>query len=210
MTAGSLFSNGQKVLINPPRSIKICKVGYTQSMNYRIYVDTEYCYPDMKRTDPRPTSKDKRQIVQVAAILYDAENGQELASFDKLALPLENESITPFFEELTGICKEDIQRKGRYFPEVLQAFVDFCKDHPVWTFHKDQEVFEQNCSYYGIPSPFLENFTRVKPLLKSWGIDPNAYSSGTLYKAAGLEMQGHAHNALHDVRSMAAAVKDLE
>jgi hypothetical protein len=42
-------------------------------------------------------------------------------------------------------------------------------------------------------------------LLPQWGIDSDAYSSGTLYRAAGLEMTGHVHDALHDVRSMAAA-----
>jgi hypothetical protein len=31
-----------------------------------------------------------------------------------------------------------------------------------------------------------------------------------LYKAAGLDMDGHVHNALHDVRSMAAAVHTFE
>lgn len=179
-------------------------------MNYRIYVDTEYCYPGMKRSDPRPTSKDKRQIIQIAAILYNTNTGEELASFDKLALPLDDECITPFFEELTGITKKDVQQKGRPFPKVLQEFVDFCQDYPIWTFHKDQEVFEQNCGYYTIPFPFKKDFVRVKLLLKDWGIDPSAYSSGTLYKAAGLDMDGHVHNALHDVRSMAAAVRVFE
>lgn len=174
-----------------------------------IYLDTEYCYPGMKQTDPRPTSRDQRQIIQIAAILYDTDSGQELASFDKLTLPLDNECITPFFEELTGIKKEDILKEGRPFPEVLQQFADFCKDYPIWTFHKDQEVFEQNCRYYNIPFPFQKDFTRVKLLLKDWGIDPDTYSSGTLYKAADLDMQGHVHNALHDVRSMAAAISVL-
>lgn len=179
-------------------------------MTHRIYVDTEYCYPGMKHTDPRPTASDKRQIIQIAAILYDTEAGEELASFDKLALPLEADSVTPFFEELTGIRKQSIERDGRPFPVVLHEFVEFCQDYPIWTFDKDQEVFEQNCTYYDIPFPFEHNFTRVKPLLGKWGIDPDAYSSGTLYKAAGLDMPGQVHNALHDVRSMAASLRIIE
>ncbi len=58
--------------------------------------------------------------------------------------------------------------------------------------------------------PFQLEFTRVKPMLPKWGIDPNEYSSGTLYKAADLALEGHVHNALHDVRSMAQAVAMFE
>jgi hypothetical protein len=61
-----------------------------------------------------------------------------------------------------------------------------------------------------MPFPFSGAFTRVKALLPEWNISPNEYSSGTLYKAAGLSMQGHVHNALHDVRSMAVAVSHFE
>jgi hypothetical protein len=53
-------------------------------------------------------------------------------------------------------------------------------------------------------------FFRVKERLPSWGIDPDKYSSGTLYQAAGLQMHGRVHNALHDVRSMAHAVHYFE
>ncbi len=183
---------------------------YTQNMNYRIYVDTEYCYPGMKRTDPRPTSKDKRQIIQIASILFDTETLREVASFDQFVLPLDEGCITPFFEELTGFSKEGIKQQGMAFPRALEKFAEFCRDYPVWTFDKDQEVFEQNCTYYGIDFPFKDKFIRVKSLLPGWKVDPNAYSSGTLYRAAGLDMQGHVHNALHDVRSMAAAVGVFE
>jgi len=176
----------------------------------RIFVDLEYCYPDMKKTDPRPTSKDKRQIVQIAAIVYDVKSGQELAAFDKLAKPAFETSVTPFFEELTGITQTDIEKKAISFQDALTEFKGFCGNYPIWTFDKDQEVFEQNCQYFSIPFPFNEAFTRVKALLPGWDINPSEYSSGTLYKAAGLSMEGHVHNALHDVRSMAAAVRHFE
>jgi len=59
-------------------------------------------------------------------------------------------------------------------------------------------------------SPFKEEFVKVKELLPKYSIDPNKYSSGTLYKAVKIKMSGHVHNALHDVRSMARTIYFLE
>lgn len=178
--------------------------------DFHVYVDTEYCYPGMKKTDPRPTEKDTRQIVQVAAIVYDNDKGIEVASFDMLARPTFEKQVTPFFTELTGITQDQIDTTAYSFSEALAAFRAFCADYPVWTFEKDEEVFRQNCTYINAEFPFAESFTKVKPLLAGWGIDSSQYSSGSLYKAAGISMQGHVHNALHDVRSMAAAVREFE
>jgi inhibitor of KinA sporulation pathway (predicted exonuclease) len=182
---------------------------YNSSMNthspsdFRIFVDTEYCYPGMKKL-PRPTAADQRQIVQIAAVLYDCAKNAEIAAFDMLATPSIDDHVTPFFEELTGITQADIDKKASEFPVALELFRAFCADYPIWTFDKDQAVFEQNCAYFSIRSPFHQPFTRVKALLPEWHVDPSKYSSGTLYKAAGIDMEGHVHNALHDVRSMAA------
>lgn len=177
--------------------------------NERIFLDLEYCYPGMLRGTPRPTAKDKRQIVQIAAIKYDMATGKELASFEVLAKPAYESRVSDFFEELTGITQDQIDAGAVPFPEALQQLVEFCGDTPIMTFDQDWFVIEQNCGYFEIDTPFTVQFTRVKALLPDWGVDPDAYSSGTLYKAVGLTMDGHVHNALHDVRSMAAAVSIL-
>lgn len=176
----------------------------------RIYLDTEYCYPGMLRGTPRPTAADKRQIVQLAAVLVDTATGEELVSFDQLVTPVYEKHVTEFFTELTGIAQSDIDREGIPFQEALARFVRFVGDAEIYTFDKDEEVLRQNCGYINLSWPFEKPFTRVKALLPSYGIDPDAYSSGTLYKAAGLEMSGHVHNALHDVRSIAAAMRVFE
>ena len=164
----------------------------------------------MRKGTPRPTSKDKRQIVQIAAILYDNSSGEELASFDALVKPINEQRVGSFFEELTGITQARISREGRPFMIVFKEFVEFCADYEVWTFHKDEEVFRQNCGYIDEEWPFRTPFIQVRQLLTDWGVEANHYSSGTLYQAAGIIMDGHVHNALHDVRSMAAAVHVLE
>ncbi len=180
-----------------------------QTEDLRIYLDLEYIYPGMNAGSGRPTQKDLRQIVQIGAILFDNDQGKELSVLNILTIPAYNKELPPFFVELTGIDKKQLEEEGISFERGFKELVSFCGDHPVWTFDKDQEVLEQNCSYFNIEFPW-QKFERVKPKLIQWGIAPNDYSSGTLYQAVGLEMSGQVHNALHDVRSMAGAVHVLE
>ena len=173
----------------------------------RIYVDLEYCYPGMTKETGRPSEADKRQVVQIAAIRFNNQTGEEIDSFNKLVIPAYETVLPSFFEELTAITQADVEREGIAFPEALQAFVDFCKNDQIFTFDKDWYVLRQNAGYHTIPFPYASKpFVRVKALLPRWGVNPSSYSSGTLYKAAGLRMSGHVHNALHDVRSMAYAL----
>lgn len=177
------------------------------STSKRVYIDLEYLYPGMTPDKGRPSEKEQRQIVQMGAIIFDNETGQEIDPFDVLVEPAFEKILPPFFVELTRISQDMVNTKAIPFPNALRRLVSFCKDYPIWTFHADQSVLEQNCQYFNISFPFKTPFIRVKDLLANWGVAPDQYSSGTLFKAAGLKMnEALVHNALHDVRSMANAV----
>lgn len=176
----------------------------------RVYLDLEYMYSGMTEKSGRPTSKDLRQIVQIGAILFDNERNQELDNLSILTFPTFNKELPAFFVDLTNITQADLSMYGISFTDGLKRFFDFTNQHPIWTFDLDQEVLEQNCRYVNIHFPFQNDFIRVKPNLSKWNIDPDHYSSGTLYQAVGLKLKGHVHDALHDVRSMARAVHILE
>lgn len=177
----------------------------------RVFLDLEYCYPGMTKERGRPSESEKRQVVQIAAIRFDANTGTERASFDVLTKPIYEKVLPDFFVELTAITQEMLERSGIEFPRALEQLVSFCGRDPVWTFNADWGVLRQNCGFFGIPFPFeTKPFVKVKALLPQWGIDQDAYSSGTLHQAAGITMSGHVHNALFDVRSMAAAVHFFE
>lgn len=181
-------------------------------MRYRVYLDTEYCYPGMRKGTPRPTAADKRQIVQIAAIVYDTEEHREVAAFNQLVTPIFMPTLPGFFTELTGITQAQVDTGSTSFEAAYEQFFTFCREYPIWTFDKDEdeEVLRQNCEYLNLKWLFRDPFIRVKAMLAGWGINPNDYSSGTLYKAANLNMHGHVHDALHDVRSMAAAIAVFE
>lgn len=83
-----------------------------------------------------------------------------------------------------------------------------------WTTRKSSQAFDSEYvlsknEHFDHSFP-LPEFEKVRELLPKYNIDPTKYSSGTLYQAVGLKMAGHIHNALHDVRSMAAAMHVLE
>ena len=178
------------------------------SKKNRIYLDLEYIYPEMTKEYGRPTEKNLRQIIQIAAIKVNVETNEELALFNKLCKPKFTKMLPPFFVELTHITQEEVDTNGVDFLEALAELQKFCADTQVYTMDADYSVITQNCGYYNIKNPFKE-FTRVKPMLASWGLDASKYSSGTLYKAVNKPLKDfspkHVHNALHDVRSMAYA-----
>ncbi|MDP4000049.1 MAG: exonuclease domain-containing protein [bacterium] len=177
----------------------------------RIFLDLEYLYPGMTKKSGRPTGRQRRQVVQIAAIRVDSK-GKEIDKFDMLTIPTYTEELPAFFTELTGITQRDVDRKAVPFEDGLSKLKNFCKGTPVWTFDKDYEVLEQNCKYIKVKLG-LKKFERVKPRLKNWDVEASEYSSGTLYKVdkvAKVRMRGHVHNALHDVRSMSRGLHFLE
>jgi len=176
----------------------------------RIYIDTEYMYDDMFREERMPKETDQKQIIQIAAILFDVTTGTELESLNLLVKPIFHDTLPPFFIKLTNITNNDVSQNGLSFPHALRKLKNFCKEYPIWTFNNDYAVLRQNCAFHNIPNPFKKPFVRVQPLLSNFNINPTKYSSGTLHKAVNVFMQGHVHNALHDVRSMALAMYILE
>ena len=176
----------------------------------RIYVDTEYMYEGMFYEKRMPRDSDKKQIIQIAAVLFDHAKGVEINSLDILIKPIFHENLPDFFIELTNITDKMIENLAISFPEALKRFVAFCENYPIWTFNNDYNVFLQNFEFHSITNPFKCSFTKVKPLLRGLGVNPDKYSSGTLYKAVGLNLKGHIHYALHDARSMSQAMHILD
>lgn len=175
----------------------------------RVYLDLEYVFPGMSSTSGRPSSDVFREIVQIAAIKFDHSQGEEIEFLNLLVWPPHPYYLNDFFTELTGITLEQIAESDLHFSTTFSRLVQFCEDLPIWVYDKDGEVLDQNCDFWHIRNP-LSKIVRVKPYLQSKGIDPEQYSSGTLYKAAGLSLEGHVHNALHDVRSMAIALHVID
>ena len=114
-----------------------------QKIKKRVYLDLEYLYPGMTREKGRPNDKEKRQIVQIAAILFDSAKGREIESFNILVHPAFEKTLPDFFIELTHITQRSVNTNAIIFPNAIKKLVSFCKDYSIWTFQSDQSVLEQ-------------------------------------------------------------------
>jgi len=149
-----------------------------------------------------------REIVQIAAVKIDPTQGfKELKTLDVLAKPCINPQLTAFFQELTHISQHQVDTQGLSFPEALQRFADFAEDLPVWSYGGDDKVLLENCLFHQTPYTPIRPFFDVRMVVKLLGDKPQNYSSGTLHKAVGVQMDGHVHNALHDCRSIVEYLK---
>ncbi|MFO1248681.1 MAG: 3'-5' exonuclease [Alphaproteobacteria bacterium] len=151
-----------------------------------------------------------KEVVQIGAVKLDAENFTKVAEFDQLVRPRVNFPLGPYFEKLTGISSQQVDRAGIDFAAAFAAFLDFAGDGPIASFGRDDKVLEENVRLYGL--------TRVRPLplfydLRGWfavqGVDPRGMHSCDIGPAVGIPFEGRTHNALDDARSIAAAMAKM-
>lgn len=181
------------------------------SLNFPlVFVDTEYTTFGPTRATGWPEAHHHKEIVQIAAVKVQDLLDTAPQTFDIKVKPTLNPQVTQFFIELTWLSQELIDQEGTTFEKALEQFVTFVGWAHICTFDQDRSVFDKNCELNGIANPFSEEeFFRIKGQLPAWWIDPDNYSSGTLYQAIDADMHGHVHNALHDVLSMSAFTQEM-
>ena len=121
----------------------------------------------MTKESGRPSIKDLRQVVQIAAIKVNVDTNKEIENFNKLCIPTYTKTLPPFFIELTHITQDDVDKEGIPFLDAFKLLEKFCGDIEVYTMDKDYEVLTQNLGYYDLKNP-LKEFTRVKPMLRNF------------------------------------------
>src|ERR1700761_7032711 len=66
-----------------------------------------------------------KEVVQIGAVKLDAASFRIVASFDVLVRPRVNQTLSAYFENLTGITNRQIADRGVDFPEALVRFLAF-------------------------------------------------------------------------------------
>jgi inhibitor of KinA sporulation pathway (predicted exonuclease) len=148
-----------------------------------------------------------KEVVQIGAVKLDAATFAVLDSFECLVRPRLNPVLSSYFENLTGIANKMVVQRGVDFADAYARFLDFADDGPICAFGHDEWVLEENLRLYGIrkarPLPLFHD-------LRGWfaerGIDPRGLLSCDIAPKLGIAFAGHAHNALDDARSLAAAM----
>lgn len=167
-----------------------------------IIIDTEYTTWPGALENGWSSPGQHREIVQIAAIRVD-EDFNEVEHFDLIVRPSINPTLSDLFIQLTKISQATVDTQGLAFSEALTKLIAFCSTEEIICMNSDGGVFEENCKLNSIDDfPLRGRFRRLRPLLEKLGIDLINVSSGDLHKMTPSPIQGHTHNALHDVRSM--------
>lgn len=168
-----------------------------------VILDTEYTtWPGALESGWRE-SWQHREIVQIAAIRVD-DRFIETAALDVIVRPTINPQLSDLFVELTGIEQSRVDAEGVAFATALADLATFVGGDRVICMNGDCKVILDNCDINGVRYPFNGQFHRLRPLLERSGVDLTRRSSGDLHELTPSPLRGNTHNALHDVRSMAA------
>lgn len=153
-----------------------------------------------------------RELVQIAAIRYRLDDMSALDQLDVLVKPVINSELSDYFTQLTGVTQADVAQHGLDFPDAHDRLCRFIGDTPAWAYGTDDEVVRENQHLHKMPQDF--HSLNIGPWFmehgKPFGI-VKGVNSGRLAKTLGIDaIEGAGeHNALYDVRSIAAAYRNL-
>ena len=170
--------------------------------------DLEYTAWECSMARAWLTPGEFREVVQIGALKLDADSFSVKAEFEVLVRPRFNPRLSPYFENLTGISNQELARRGVDFRTAYERFLAFAGEGPIAAFGRDERVLEENLRLYGIKD------ARPLPLfydLRGWfavqGVDPRGRHSCEIGPVLGVPFSGRIHNALDDVKSLAAGME---
>ncbi|WP_339720599.1 3'-5' exonuclease [uncultured Paraglaciecola sp.] len=152
-----------------------------------------------------------REIIQIAAVkvALSLSGAQVISSFNTLVKPVINPNLSDYIIKLTGIEQHVLDDMGIDFQGALLQFHSFCSQGslPCYSWGNDKRILIDNCLFNGIHMPdFTGNFYNLHNMARKAKLDGAHLCSGELASHLGLELHGHIHNALYDVRSIALAL----
>jgi inhibitor of KinA sporulation pathway (predicted exonuclease) len=176
-----------------------------------VIFDTEFTAWQGSKDRKWSLDWEHREIIQIAAVKVelDQTGAQVVSSFNTLVKPTINPSLSDYIIELTGIEQYVLDEMGVDYPAALQQLYAFCSQGtlPCYSWGNDKHILIDNCLLNGIPMPdFSADFYNLHRMAREVNIDGAHLCSGELASHLGLDLQGHTHNALYDVRSIALAL----
>jgi inhibitor of KinA sporulation pathway (predicted exonuclease) len=155
-----------------------------------------------------------RELVQIGAVkLTNSDGFPEIASFERLCLPVFNPDLSDYFTNLTGITNTDLATGGGSFEDVIADFTAFAGPDALVAANGDDAVcLGENCEWRGVVMPISAGrFLNLRPLFMAFlGLPRNETISSDLPAKFGLAMEGIAHTGLGDARAIALALRELD
>ena len=178
-----------------------------------IIFDTEFTAWEGSQQRQWSEPWEYREIIQLAAIEVRIEDNQAVTinkSFNEIIKPVRNPQLSDYIISLTGISQSMVDDMGVDFPSALSLFYQFCSEGtiPCFAWGSDAEVLQHNADLYGLRTPdFSRGLLNLNEMIRNKGMAEANLCSGELARHLGLDLTGHNHNALYDVRSIALALE---
>lgn len=162
-------------------------------------------------------SNEHREIVQIAAQKINLTTEVVVDSFMQIIRPAINPILSEYFVTLTGLTQALVDQEGIDFNLAYEQFEMWSAGLPIFSYakqlgeHSDRGVLEENIQLYNL-SHVLDSgrYDTLTAVFQAANIDTNQFTSGELYRAFDLPLEGHVHNAMHDVDSLVASLFALK
>jgi inhibitor of KinA sporulation pathway (predicted exonuclease) len=179
-----------------------------------ILYDTEFTAWPGSQQNNWSRDGEHKEIIQLAAlkVVFDENGLTQLSSLNVLVCPRINPCLSDYIKELTGIEQALLDDHGIDFESCARQFREFNEQGKIRCFSwgPDQQVLRENYQLNQLQWDYAGScFMDLKNHLFTLGLDFRTAPSGTLAKCVGIQLEGHIHNALYDVRSMAAFLDKL-
>lgn len=184
--------------------------GFPQFLQSVVVYDLEYTAWEGSMANRWLRPGEFTEVVQIGAVRVDSQTLEEIDVFQALVRPRVNSKLSVYLEELTGISNAQIARSGRDFLEAFCGFAEFAERACLFSFGRDDLVLDATLRLYGITdAPTLPVTTNIAPWLIEHGVEVRGWHACDVARLAGTTVEGRAHDALDDARSVVVAYAPL-
>jgi hypothetical protein len=172
-----------------------------------------------------------REIVQIGALRVSPASMAVEDEYEALIKPARNPDLSDFFVELTGITREELDRRGQDFATALNGFLRFCGGDYALSYGNDMVIIGENIILQfpedQAPALPMPPFVNVRPYINRLIPATRWLSAGSLARglgeavpaggvqadgaqAGGVPAEGEPmHNALQDCYAILEALRHL-
>ena len=136
--------------------------------------------------------------------------------FTCLVKPTLNPELSDYVSKLTGITQSAMNSNGLFLQEAFEKSADFISSFgprvSVTSNGVDGYLLNQNAKLVGLDCPdFFKEATNIRPYIEEQTPGyRRGHCTGDLADLVGRPLEGHKHNALYDVHSLAIALRYIE
>lgn len=189
--------------------IKHCQA--TTSSYRCVIIDTEFTAWEGSAQRQWSGVNEYRELIQIGAVKVSMTQTACAVSerLNILVKPVINPVLSDYIVKLTGISQSMVDEHGVDAASAITTLYHFCEDGrlPVWSWGSDERVLKENAALGAFSLPEFEpGINNLQALLQRYEVPYSEKASGELASALQLDVGGHAHNALYDTESIAAAL----